>query len=367
MSPPSPSSNQTDMRGQDSSDSAWMMLVDGTELQSFLREQQAIVNQQRLQAKRETQQVLHDRLVVAFEDCRSKGVSQFARWYFSYTTSYQLSSIAMKSAAKHTLTLGKDHMQTLQQAVARDLQLYICEKYQATVLRPALTDPKIHRALTTSLEQLHTQVYEPALLQLETSVQQLAKRGSKNLDAEDQPPSAYSSFSIPPNAIVLELDWRAQLQKAQHLATSYEKNPPEFSLALIGGSTVAGKAIGGTAVKAVAAKLAVPFASKAAAATVGGKAAAGAAGGVVAGGPLGAGMGAVIGIGMDMAVNQGVSLLQRPAFENDVRESLDATLLEWEERLLPEIDRVVQDQWFGQLDAVLQDDLLIRYRYKVQE
>jgi hypothetical protein len=57
---------------------------------------------------------------------------------------------------------------------------------------------------------------------------------------------------------------------------------------------------------------------------------------------------------MDMAVNKGVSLMHRSAFEKDVRESLDATLLEWEERMLPEVNRVVQEEWFGQFESMIQ-------------
>jgi hypothetical protein len=357
------SSNRGKSSKSDASVSSLLLRVDREDLQIFLQTQQQNLEVQKEAAKEVTQQMLHRHLEEALQDCQTRGVRQFASWYFSYTTTYRLLSIAMKSAAKHSISIGQQHEQSLQQAVTRDLQLYICEKYQAMVLRPAVTDPKVRRALVATLEDLHSQIYQATMKRLEQAMQQYAQGHEENFmmasqsDHSDKSTSNSSSslsFSIPPGSITLELDWRAQLQKAQHLPMAYEKNPPEFSVALIGGSAVAGKAMGGTAVKAVSAKLAAPFATKAVGTTLGGKAAAGAAGGMVAGGPLGVAMGAAIGVGMDMAVNKGVSLMQRSAFEKDVRESLDATLLEWEERMLPEVNRVVQEEWFGQLESMIQ-------------
>ena len=129
-------------------------------------------------------------------------------------------------------------------------------------------------------------------------------------------------------------------------------------MALIGGGALTGKLAGGAAIKTVSAKLAAPFVTKAVGSTLGSKvAAAGLAGGALAGGPVGAGVGAAIGITLDMAVNQGISLMQRSAFEEDVQQALKVTLLEWEGRILPEINRVVQEEWFGQLEGMLRDNV----------
>ena len=53
-----------------------------------------------------------------------------------------------------------------------------------------------------------------------------------------------------------------------------------------------------------------------------------------------------------MAVNAGVALMQRPVFVADVQAVLDATALEWEERLLPELERV-EGVWFGSAERLL--------------
>ena len=73
--------------------------------------------------------------------------------------------------------------------------------------------------------------------------------------------------------------------------------------------------------------------------------------------PRGRGRGAprwarAMGLGVDVGVNAGVALLQRPVFERDVREALEATLHEWEERLSPELERV-QAVWFDEAAALL--------------
>jgi hypothetical protein len=332
--------------------------VDTDDLETFLTLQRQILQAARRQAHSDTQQILHRHLTLAFQECHDR-VKTFADWYFAYSTTYHLLSTAMKSATKHALRFGRttamrgDEPETLQQAVTRDLQDYICDKYQAIVLKPALTDPKLHRAVVAALEDAYTDVYRKALTNLDDSVHAFVLDHTKDHIDGGGGSSNMSSSMISPDSIVLELDWKAQLQKVHHLPMAYEKNPPEFSLALVGASTVAGKAMGGTAIKILTGKLAAPFATKAVGATLGGKAAAGAAAGATAGGPVGALAGAAVGIGMDMTVNAGVALMQRSTFERDVEESLDATLLEWEDRLLPEVERVVRDIWFGQAEAML--------------
>ena len=53
-----------------------------------------------------------------------------------------------------------------------------------------------------------------------------------------------------------------------------------------------------------------------------------------------------------MAVNAGVALMERPVFVADVQAVLEATALEWEERLLPELERV-EGVWFGSAERLL--------------
>ncbi len=142
----------------------------------------------------------------------------------------------------------------------------------------------------------------------------------------------------------------------------YEKSP-EVTLALVGTGAAVGKAAGGIAVsgavKALAAKVATPFATKAAAATLSGACAGGVAAGGLAAGPAGAAVGAaagaMLGLGVDMTAGLALSLMQRPSFEADVHVALDGTLQAWEEKLLPELERV-QHVWFDRaLDTLVEE------------
>ena len=345
--------------GNDEEETSLAVQVDREVLRLFLQAQRQILQVKKGKAQDQTQQILHEQLSESFSNCQTRGVQQFAKWYFSYTTTYRLLSIALKSAAKHAVTFRKE--QTLQELVTQDLQHYIMEKYQAMVLRPAVTDPKVHRAAVKALEMAHVQIYQAALLDLEEAMREFADQHHATINPGSSPSQSSSSakpLSLPADSVRIRLDWRAQLQKAQHLPIAYEKRPPEFSVALIGGGALTGKLAGGAAIKTVSAKLAAPFVTKAVGSTLGSKvAAAGLAGGALAGGPVGAGVGAAIGITLDMAVNQGISLMQRSAFEEDVQQALKVTLLEWEGRILPEINRVVQEEWFGQLEGMLRDNV----------
>ena len=215
------------------------------------------------------------------------------------------------------------------------------------MLRPAITDPKVHRAFVKSLKAAHTD-YKEAVKRLDRSI-------AAFIEAEA---TAYANAPRL-DQVDVDIDWTTQLQKVRHIPLTFERHP-EMSVAIVGAGAAAGKAAGGAAtvaaVKALSAKLAAPFATKAAASTLAKAATAGAAGGAALAGPAGsmagAAAGAAIGLGVDMTVNAGVALVSKPAFEKDVQESLGAMCLEWEERLLPELERC-QNIWFGHAEELL--------------
>ena len=237
--------------------------------------------------------------------------------------------------------------QTLSDAVMEDIQAHISRKYEALVLRPAITDPKVHRAFMKSLRAAHSDYLE--------AVKSLDRSISTFIEAEA---TAYSSAPRL-DQVDVDIDWGTQLQKVQHIPLSFERHP-EMSVAIVGAGAAAGKAAGGAAtvaaVKALSAKLAAPFATKAAASTLAKAATAGAAGGAALAGPAGsmagAAAGAAIGLGVDMTVNAGVGLLSKPAFEKDVQVSLQEMRLEWEDRIVPELERC-QEIWFGTAEELL--------------
>eukprot|EP00529_Nitzschia_sp_RCC80_P016037 CAMPEP_0113464520 /NCGR_PEP_ID=MMETSP0014_2-20120614/13244_1 /TAXON_ID=2857 /ORGANISM="Nitzschia sp." /LENGTH=671 /DNA_ID=CAMNT_0000356605 /DNA_START=17 /DNA_END=2032 /DNA_ORIENTATION=+ /assembly_acc=CAM_ASM_000159 len=419
----------------DSSPQVVQQDVDLQDLYRFLQDQREFLQSQKRLTKRRTREILHQEFNVALEDCHDRGIQRFADWYFSYTTTYKLMSRAMKTAASHAVSFHKrreDKQASMQEAVQHDLQRLICEKYQVLVLRPTITDPKLHRAVIRTLQTLlstddgddsdnNGEGGIPTIqAKIDESMRQFIQNQQKTQQQQQQqqqeqqhPPtddsSAYSlpsissntinttpvpTTTIPPDAVVLDLDWSTQLQKAQHIPLAYEKAPKELSVALVGGGGViaaaggaaavaskgvgaatAGAAVvksaGGTAIKTLSAKLSAPFAAKAVGTTLGGKAAAaaGAAGsgagaaataastaaGAAVGGPVGAAIGgALVGVAVDMTLNKGLELIQRDNFVNDVHESLDATQLEWEERIIPELDRTIDESWFQPIEVSLQ-------------
>jgi len=320
--------------------------VDAENFAKFCQEQRTILQKKREEAKQVAKEKLRQELEEAFHDCYGR-IPKFSGWYFAYSTTWKLLSAAGKSAAKHAVSFTSE--KTLAEAVSHDLQVLVCQKYEALILKPKLTDPKVHKAFVHSLQAAHKD-YLKALGELETSVATFVQDETK-------------SVSVAPTTkdVIVDVDWKTQLEKVDHLPLAFEKSP-QFSMALIGTSVVGGKVMGAgsavTATKALMGKLVSPFVSKAVATATLGKggsvAAAGAATGVgaMAGGPLGAAMGAAVGVTVDMTINAGVALMQKGSFERDVKEAMDVTILEWEENLWPELEKT-QGIWFDRADAVL--------------
>ena len=318
--------------------------VDAAAFAAFVSRQQRELQDARERSQSRSARVLHDELADALSDVEGR-IGSFADWYFAYSTQYSLLGIAMTSAAKHAVTFRTE--QSLSEAVTEDIQAHIGRKYEALVLRPAITDPKVQRAFVKSLKAAHAD-YMKAVGSLDRSI-------AAFIEGEA------TAYANPPrlDQVDVDIDWTTQLQKVRHIPLAFERRP-EMSVAIVGASAAAGKAAGGAAtvaaVKALSAKLAAPFATKAAASTLAKAATAGAAGGAALAGPAGsmagAAAGAAIGLGIDITVNAGVALVSKPAFEKDVRESLWAMRLEWEERLLPELERC-QKIWFGHAEELL--------------
>lgn len=322
--------------------------VDAVAFADFVTKQRDMLERESERVQQEASQVFHEELGKVFPDADNR-VSSFCDWYLAYPTTYKFLGIALSSAVAHAVTIKKE--ETLAAHVAQDLQEYICRKYEALVLRPGKSDPQIHRAMVAAIEKAHVG-YKAALENLESSLADFVSEQARPYYGK--PPSAQD--------VVVSVDWNAQLQKVQHVPSAYEKTP-SASVAMVAVGAAAGKFVGsGTglaAAKVLSAKLAAPFASKAAGTALASKAAAGATGGAVLGGPVGgavgAAAGAALGIGLDMTVNAGVALLQRGTLEQDVREALEATVLEWEELLQPEIERVCSI-WFDHAAAALTVD-----------
>lgn len=326
-------------------ESVKLQSVDAASFAAFVSRQQRALQSAREQSQSHSAKVLRDELATNVLSDVEGRMGSFADWYFGYSTQYGLLGIAMASAAKHAVTFRSE--QSLSEAVTEDIQAHVSRKYEALVLRPAITDPKVHRAFVKSLKVAHAD-YMEAVGSLDQSIASFIETEA-------------TAYAVAPrlDQVDVDIDWTTPLQKVQHIPLAFERHP-EMSVAIVGASAAAGKAAGGAAavaaVKALSAKLAAPFATKAAASTLAKAATAGAAGGAALAGPAGsmagAAAGAAIGLGVDVTVNAGVALVSKPAFEKDVQESLRAMCLEWEERLLQELERC-QNIWFGHAEELL--------------
>ncbi len=90
-------------------------------------------------------------------------------------------------------------------AVVAELQEHVCRKYQAIVMRPALTDPELHRAFVHSLQCAH-KGYRDALRSLDEAAKQFVAEQSK-------------VYASPPQMsdVVLSVDYSTHLHKIEHV------------------------------------------------------------------------------------------------------------------------------------------------------
>eukprot|EP00978_Attheya_sp_CCMP212_P026967 scaffold89757_cov39-Attheya_sp.AAC.4 len=157
--------------------------VDAKEFLKFVAEQRSLLEGSRERTREAAGITLRTELRVALADAKER-VPKFANWYFSYSTTYQLLGIAMACAAKHAISFHSSS--TLAEAVTEELQAHVRRKYEALVLRPAITDPKVHRAFVKSLQSAHS-LYLEALEDLNGSVATFVKREANVYSLKPKP------------------------------------------------------------------------------------------------------------------------------------------------------------------------------------
>eukprot|EP01064_Diplonema_japonicum_P013385 TRINITY_DN20944_c0_g1_i2.p1 TRINITY_DN20944_c0_g1~~TRINITY_DN20944_c0_g1_i2.p1 ORF type:complete len:389 (+),score=70.16 TRINITY_DN20944_c0_g1_i2:48-1169(+) len=259
-------------------------------------------------------------------------VPRFADWYFSYSTTYYFLSQVISSTATNAISFTRTD--TLKDAVARDIEKCIQSKYKDLVLRPELSDPVLQRGFSKVLEHAHS-AYIEKLAEAEREVVDLIQLRVPH-------------FLVSPEG-GLNLDWKAQAVKSNHLQNTFERSP-EASIGLVAGGTIIGKTVGGmtaskTAASGLASKLAVPFLGT-------GSGLGAAAAGALAG-PGGAVVGAGMGVGLDALLNKGNELMQRSTFEKDVCEAVQSAADDWAVTSQSELHRVV-DVWINDSIQILQ-------------
>ena len=281
-------------------------------------------------------------LTPIFSDMESR-IDRFANWYFGWTTSYKLLSLALDAAVDYALhpISAMGLKETMAQAVEHHIQM----RYQNTVLRPEFNQPRIEVTVVNLAQDLHNDFRQ--------DIEAFSLRFQAFLEEE-----AYL-FEQPDNATVTaEMDWAAQLHKLSPL----DLDGHSFSVVRGALLSVLGARAGSSLGSAVGAKLttrlAVPFVSRALAGA--GGSATGSVAGTAVGGPVGAVIGSAVGFGVGLAgdylISTGIELTQRDAFEADVHEALTATQAEWAHAVTVSLTQTV-NAWY---DDTLQ--LMAAYR-----
>ncbi len=317
--------------------------VERAELDAFAR--QAM---ERLEADRQAAlDSLPEQVAMAaapvFADIEAR-VERYGDWYFAWATTYRIMAAAFKSAAGHVLDPAR--VMDLQDAVAADLAKYLYAHYRDIVLRPEINDPRLEAAFRTAAEAVHGR-FRAAVENLDAQFQTFVRGRSTLLD------------DLTAERVAFQLDWEAQVRKVS-MTGAYQKGDLGAATgalltatgAMAGGKIgagLAGKALVGVAEQGLAAKLAAPFAGKAASAAVLGGG--GAAAGAVAG-PVGAVLGGGAGLLADFLINEGVELMQREDFEADTRDAVAATQAEWQAKMTAGL-RAAVDTWYTDATQML--------------
>jgi hypothetical protein len=277
-------------------------------------------------------------------------VARYADWYFAWPTTYRLLYEAGRSGLSHAFT---PRLISLEDAVAADVGDYLRRHYEEKVLEPEITDGRLRRAFARAFATVHDR-YLAALAEVDAGFQGFVAEKTHHM-----------SEHAGKVAAAVRIDWQSQLRKLK--TTSHEKGGIGAiasaggiaALAAAGGKAApiayaSGRAAGARAGPALWTRLALPAASRAsgAAASAGGTGVIGAA----FAGPLGIAVGAGAGMLIDYTVNEGVELIERESFVEDVDRAVSATFREWEDAMHASLAGAV-DVWF---DDTIQ--LLGRFR-----
>lgn len=274
-------------------------------------------------------------------------ISEYADWYFAYTTTYKILGVAISSATTHTFETS---IMPILDAVALDVEKYLEEHFENIVLKPEISDPIFQQNYKKNISIAHKQ-FLLVMANLNSEFQKYASEKTNHLD------------NLNENQIEMEIDWASQFHKVS--MTGYEKGTggAVVGAGLTAGGAFTGKAIGGalgkaatgkvlasSAGKSLIAKLSAPFVSKAV--SVAGSAAAGGVVGTAVGGPVGTVVGAGVGLLVDYAINEGVELVNRDTFEQDTRLAIESFEIELNNNESISLEEAV-DIWFNDIINLL--------------
>lgn len=269
-------------------------------------------------------------------------IGGYANWYYEWGRSWDL----LWQGVSSTVTrLGEVRVETLREAVQRDITDYFMQHFTAQVLRPEFRDPLLQQGIRRALTSAHER-YVAAVRAQHLELQLFLARQTTHLD-----PAAGT------NGLRIAFDWDAQRWKAPiYLMEDRAFDGVQSLLTAGAGGTLAGAALG----PVIEEMLAAVFAEMAAETAVGvtTELEAGAAGAAAGswfpgvGTAIGAAGGLLAAVGLDYAWNKGREWVGREEFETQNRTALAAVRTAWEGKVIGALGGAV-DVWFADTGAAL--------------
>ena len=222
----------------------------------------------------------------------------------------------------------------LSEAVAYDLEGYLHDHYQAIVLRPEVTEPRLRQAYRATFATLHSD-YLDVMATLDRRFQEFVAEQTTHV-----------SEPLNSTKVLFTVDWESHRHKLS--VASHERGGLEAGrgIGLAAAGAAAGKTSGaaaarrfaGVASRGMTTRMAAPYVGRLT--TTAGGAAVGALGG-----PVGFAVGGAVGFGVDYLINEGVEFAERDDLELALHEGVAATRAELEGVMAESLTRAVQI-WF---------------------
>jgi hypothetical protein len=308
----------------------------------FVNETILMLDDERQRIKEAAHQDLDRTFALAFQD-REQAIHSYADWFFAWKRSYVVLKETISSAITRFFETGK--YESLNEAVAADVNDYFTKNYTEQVLKPELRDETITKGVDQAARHAHDS-YRRVIANGDMRLQLfLAKHTSHMEDI----PATTSMTNV-------KLDWDAQKWKAP----TYLMEDRAFDGVVGVGTAAAGGTVGALALgPALDGILARSFGqlSQRVATSLGSRLAY-AEGGAVAGTfvqpmggqVVGAAIGVLIGTVADYLANEANEAINRDSFVAANEEALDGTIAAWKSGLEASVDTAI-DKWFDDARA----------------
>lgn len=293
----------------------------------FLQGNIAYLQERRARAIEDLERELDLLFAEVFSD-KNAAVDAYADWFFQWGQTWR---ILFEASLGGVSELTQGNIDLVLARMRRETELYLISGYSEHVLRPDERDPAIQAGVQKILERAE-QDYQRMLSNLDERLIELIAEAGYVVEVDAD------------TSVTTFIDWESASLAAP---SSYGWNAAMAgmgSLSLIVAGQLAAPFIQQIVVQAMGPVVAEVLIS---AETILG---ATALGSFVPG--VGNLVGLAVGIGADFLLNEGREILQREEFEADAMIAIDRTIVEWRNRLAPDLQYIIEE-WFDQSQSSL--------------